>query len=57
MLSNFHKTTSERWWRTPAPRKAAHFLRKEVGQNIKDARVRDRDLSCGGSPEGGKFSK
>ena len=38
-----------------APRKAAHSLRKEVGQNIKDKkrdkRVRDRDLSWGGSRE------
>ena len=38
------------------PRKAAHSLPKEVGQNIKDKkrdkRVRDRDLSWGGSQEG-----
>ena len=40
-----------------APRKAAHFLWKEVGQNIKDRRVQDRDPSCGGSPERGKVSK
>ena len=35
-----------------APRKAAHSLRKKVGQNIKDKkrekRVRDGDLSWGG---------
>ena len=39
-----------------APRKAAHSLRKEVGQNTKDKkrdnRVRDRDPSWGGSREG-----
>ena len=38
------------------PRKAAHCLRKEVGQNIKDKkrdkRVRDGDLSQEGSREG-----
>ena len=42
-----------------APRKAAHSLQKEVGQNIKDKkrvkRVRDRDLSWGGSCEEEKF--
>ena len=39
-----------------APRKAAHSLRKEVGQNIKDRMrdksVRDRDPAWGGSCEG-----
>ena len=44
-----------------APRKAAHCLQKEVGQNIKDKkrdkRVRDRDPSWGGSHEGGEVSK
>ena len=39
-----------------APRKAAHSLQKEVGQNIKDKKihkiVRDRDLSWRGSREG-----
>ena len=39
-----------------APRKAAHSLQKEVGQNIKDKkrdkRVRDGDPSWGGSCEG-----
>ena len=61
MLSNFHKTTLEHWWRTPAPRKAAHSLRKAVGQNIKDKkrdkRVRDGDLSWGRSDEQGEVSK
>ena len=42
------------------PRKAAHSLPKEVGQNIKDKkrdkRVRDRDLSWGGSRERGEVS-
>ena len=40
---------------------AAHSLRKEVGQNIKDKkrdkRIRDRDPSQGGSREGGEVSK
>ena len=49
MLSNFHKTTSECSQRTPAPRKAAHSLQKEVVQNIKDKKrdkkVRDGDPS------------
>ena len=39
MLSNFHKTTSECSRRTPAPRKAAHSLQKEVVQNIKDKNI------------------
>ena len=43
-----------------APRKAAHSLWKEVGQNIKDKRdkrVRDGDPSWGRSCEGGEVSK
>ena len=44
-----------------APRKAAHSLLKEVGQNIKDKkrdkRVRDGDPFRGGSHEGGEVSK
>ena len=28
-MSNFHKTTSEHWWRTPGTQKAAHSLQKE----------------------------
>ena len=43
-----------------APRKAARSLQKEVGQNIKDKkrekRVRDGNLSQGGSHEGGEVS-
>ena len=43
------------------PRKAAHSLQKEVGQNIKDKKrykgVRDRDPFWGGSREGGEISK
>ena len=43
------------------PRKAAHSLQKEVGQNIKDKkrdkRDRDGDPSWGGSREGGEVSK
>ena len=42
-----------------APRKAAHCLRREVGQNIKDKkrdkRARDRDLSWEGSLNRGGF--
>ena len=44
-----------------APRKTAHCLQKEVGQNIigkkRDKRVRDGDPSWGGSHEGGEVSK
>ena len=44
-----------------APRKAAHSLQEEVGQNTKDKkrdkRVRDGDLSQRGSREGGEVSK
>jgi len=44
-----------------APRKAAHSLPKEVGQNIKDKRrdkrVRDGDPSWRGSQEGGEVTK
>ena len=56
MLNNFHKTTLNTGRGHQAPRKAAHSLQKEVGQNIKDKkrdkRVRDRDLSWGGCNEG-----
>ena len=42
-------------------RKATECLQKKVGQNIKDKkrdkRVRDGDLSQGGSHEGGEVSK
>ena len=51
MLSNFHKTTSERWQRTPGTQKGSPSLWKEVEQNIrerkKDKRIRDGDLSLG----------
>ena len=61
MLSNLHKTTSERWRGHQAPRKADQSLQMEVGQNIKDEKrdktVKDRDLSWEGSPEGGEVSK
>ena len=44
-----------------APRKAAHYLQKEVGKNIKDKerekRVRDGDLSWEGSLNRGEVSK
>ena len=42
------------------PRKAAHSLQKEVGQNVtdkkRDRRVREGDPSWGGSREGGEVS-
>ena len=45
----FHKTTLNTGGGHQAPSRAAHSLRKEVGQNIKDKkrdkRVRDGDLS------------
>ena len=61
ILRKFHKTTSECWQRTSGTRKAAHCLRKEVGQNIKDKkrdrRGRDRDPSQEGSLKRGEVSK
>ena len=52
-LSKYHKITSESVGEHQAPRKAAHCLQKEVGQNITDKkrnkRVRDGDPSWGGS--------
>ena len=61
MLIKYHKTTSENWQRTPAPRKAVHFLQKEVGQNIedkkRDKRVRDGDPSRRGSHKREEVSK
>ena len=66
----FFERTFERWanltkqlliasGRHQAPRKAAHRLRKEVGQNIKDKkrdkRSADRDRSREGSHSGGGF--
>ena len=61
MLSNWHKTTSGAWQRNQAPRKAAHFLQKEVIQNIigkkRDRRFRDGDPRQGVSCEGGEVFK
>ena len=66
----FIKRTTERWanftkqlliasWGHQAPRKAAHCLWKEVGQNIKDKkrdkRAGDGDPSREGSPNRGSF--
>ena len=66
----FIKRTIERWTKFPkqlliassghqAPRKAAHCLRREVGQNIKDKkrdkRARDGDPSWEGSLNRGSF--
>ena len=60
MLSNFHKTTSECWQRTPGTRKVSPFSSKGGRTNIKDKkrdkRVRDGDPSWGGSREGGEVS-
>ena len=61
MLSKYHKQLLNAGRGHQAPRKAAHCLQKEVGQNIKDKkrdkRVRDGDLSQGGSCERGEVSK
>ena len=61
ILSKCHRTTSERWRRTPGTRKASHCLRKEVGQIIKDKkkdkRVRDGDPSRRGSCKRGEVSE
>ena len=61
MLSKYHKTTSESWWRTLGTIKAANCLQKEVGQNIKDKkrdkRVRDRGPFWGRSHKRGEVSK
>ena len=56
MLSNFHKTISEHWWRIPGTQKVNPFSSKGGRTNIKDKkrgkRVRDGDLLWGGSREG-----
>ena len=61
MLSKYHKQLLNTGRGHQAPRKAAHCLRKEVGQNIKgkkrDKRVRDEDLSQGESCKRGEVSK
>ena len=46
MLSNFHRTTSEHWWRTPDTQKGSPFSSK--GGRTKYKRVRDWDLSWEG---------
>ena len=54
MLSNFHKTTSERWWRTPGTQKGSPFSSKGGRTKYlrqKDERVRDGDPSWGESRE------
>ena len=57
VLSNFPKTTSEHWRRTPGTQKGSPFSSKWGRQNIKhkntDKRVRDGDPSWGRSREGG----
>ena len=59
MLSNFHKSISEPWWRTPGTQKGCPLYSK--GSRTKDKkrekRVRDGELSQGGSCEKGEVSK
>ena len=38
MLSKFHKTTSERWWRIPGTQKASPFSKKGRRTNYKRKR-------------------
>ena len=62
MLSNFHRTTSECWRRTPGTQKGRLFSSKGgrikyKWQKKRDKRVRDGDPSWGGSHEGGEVSK
>ena len=61
MLSKYHKQLLNTGRGHQEPRKAAHCLRKEVGQNIKDKkrdkRVRDVDPSHEGSCKRGEVSK
>ena len=56
MLSNFHKTTSECWWKTPGTQKGSLFSSKVGRTKYKKQkerqRVRDGDPSRGGSHEG-----
>jgi len=54
MLSNFHKTTSECWQRTPGTQKVSLFSSKGgrtkyKRQKERDKRVRNGDPSQGGS--------
>ena len=51
MLSCFHKTTFERWWRTPGTQKDSPLSLKggrTKYKRQKDRRVRDGDLPWGG---------
>ena len=68
MLSNFHKTASEHWRRTPGTQKGSRFSlkggrtkykrqKKKKRERERDKRVRDRDPSWGGSCEGGEVSE
>ena len=59
MLSNFHKTTSECWQRTPGTQKGSPFSSKGGRTKCKrqrEKRFRDGDLSWGRSREGGEVS-
>ena len=53
MLSNFHKTTLNAGRGQQAPRKAAHCLGKEVGQNIKDMKRQTKELGTETHPREG----
>ena len=55
MLSNFHKTTSERWWRTPGPQKDSPFSLK--GGRTKYKRQKERKKSQGQRPIPGTNSQ
>ena len=61
MLSNFYRTTSQCWWRTPGIQKGSPFSlkggRTKYKRQKRDKRVRDRDPSQGGSCKGGEVSK
>ena len=60
MLSNFHKTTSEYWQSTLGTQKGRPFSSKGGRTKYKrqrDKRIKDGNLSWGGSREGGEVSK
>ena len=60
MLSNFNKTTCECWRKTPSTQKGSPCSTKggrTKYKRQKDKRISDRNLSWGGSHEGGEASK
>ena len=58
MLSNFYKTTSERWWRTPGTQKGSPIFSKGGRTKYKDKNrnkgFRNRDPSWGERGEEGE---